>query len=87
MEDLKCLCLFRARAWALGHNNIIRVGAELLRTLRQGQNGVGRDNKLRFFELLLALAYHLRLAMDEKDADRAAPVRRSAVRRPRNVKL
>jgi hypothetical protein len=51
------------------------VGAELLSTLRYGQNQVCAGTKSRFFELFLAGVYDIRIAVDKKNADWAMPVR------------
>ncbi len=75
MKELQTLWASPTRAWELGHHDLIRLGAKLLRALLQGRNGVGADDELRFRELLQAVVYDLRIVVNEKDADMAEPVR------------
>ena len=68
------------RAGVLGNDDIIRLEAELLRTLRQGQNNIGADAELRFLELLQAGVHRICFAVNEKDVEGPASMGRRAVR-------
>jgi hypothetical protein len=75
MEELQRLRSFPIGAGVLGDDYIISLGAELLRTLRQGQNQIGADSESRLLELFQATFYYVRIAVDKKNAERTAPVR------------
>ena len=68
--------------WAgiLRNHDIIRLQSELLSALRQSQDNVGADGELRFLELLHAAVHPVRIAVDEKDAERPASVSSRSLR-------
>src|ERR1700682_3362707 len=75
MEESQRLRSFPVGAGVLGYDHIISLGAELLHTLRQGQNQIGADSESRLLELFHAALYCVCIAMDKKDAEGTAPVR------------
>jgi hypothetical protein len=64
----------------LGNHHIVGLGVEPLGALCQVQNEIGANEELRFFQFLQAVLYYFRLAMDKKDTQGPAPVRRCAFR-------
>jgi hypothetical protein len=80
MEELHCLRPLPARGGVLCNDYIIRLVAELLRTLGQSQDQIGADYELRSLELLDAVVYDICIAVNEKDTERAPPVSDSALR-------
>ena len=80
IEELQRLRSFPVGAGVLGDDHIISLGAELLRTLRQGQNQIGADSESRLLEFFQATVNDVCIAMDKKNAERTAPVRGRAFR-------
>ena len=80
MQELQRLRSLSVGAGGLGDDHIISLGAELLRTLRQGQNQIGADSESRLLEFLQATFYYVCIAVHKKNVERAAPVRGRAFR-------
>jgi hypothetical protein len=67
---LQALRSFPTGAGVLGDDDIIRLGAELFRTLFLVQSDIGTDDELRFLEFLQTTFYRVCIAVDEKNAER-----------------
>jgi hypothetical protein len=57
-----------------GHDYIVRIGSKQFSALKEVQNEISTNDELRSFELLQAGVDHVCFAMNEKGAERAAPV-------------
>jgi hypothetical protein len=62
-----------------GYDDVIRLGAELFRTLRYGQNHIGADSESGFLKLFHARVHYVCVAVDEKSTEGAASVGSRAI--------